>query len=42
VSVAEGLRRTVQWYLANRSWWQPLLSDEYATYLETQYANRLI
>jgi dTDP-glucose 4,6-dehydratase len=41
VSVAEGLRRTVAWYLANRSWWQPLLSDEYANYLETQYATQL-
>jgi dTDP-glucose 4,6-dehydratase len=41
VSVTEGLRRTVAWYLANRSWWQPLLSDEYANYLETQYATQL-
>jgi dTDP-glucose 4,6-dehydratase len=41
VSVAEGLRRTVQWYLANREWWQPLLSEEYANYLETQYATQL-
>lgn len=24
VSVEEGLRRTVQWYLANQAWWQPL------------------
>ena len=24
----EGLRRTVEWYLANRDWWQPLLSRE--------------
>jgi len=41
VSVAEGLRRTVAWYLSNRSWWRPLLSDEYANYLETQYATQL-
>ncbi len=25
VTVEEGLRRTVQWYLDNRDWWQPLL-----------------
>lgn len=25
VSLDEGLRRTVRWYLDNRSWWQPLL-----------------
>lgn len=26
VSVSEGLRRTVAWYLAHPDWWQPLLS----------------
>lgn len=28
VTIEEGLRRTVEWYLANRDWWQPLLSRE--------------
>lgn len=28
VTVEEGLRRTVAWYLANRDWWQPLLARE--------------
>lgn len=28
VTVEEGLRRTVEWYLANRDWWEPLLSRE--------------
>lgn len=28
VSVQEGLRRTVEWYLENRDWWQPLLSRD--------------
>ncbi|RJL18829.1 dTDP-glucose 4,6-dehydratase [Paracoccus siganidrum] len=28
VTVEEGLRRTVEWYLDNRDWWQPLLSRE--------------
>ncbi|MDP5307124.1 dTDP-glucose 4,6-dehydratase [Paracoccus spongiarum] len=28
VTVEEGLRRTVAWYLAHRDWWQPLLSRE--------------
>ena len=41
VTVQEGLRRTVQWYLAHREWWQPLLSVEYASYLDSQYAARL-
>ena len=25
-NLAEGLKRTIEWYLANRDWWQPLLS----------------
>ncbi|MBM3605609.1 MAG: dTDP-glucose 4,6-dehydratase [Alphaproteobacteria bacterium] len=28
VTLEEGLRRTVDWYLANRDWWQPLLERE--------------
>lgn len=41
VSVEQGLRRTVAWYLANRSWWEPLLSAEYAGYLAGQYGAAL-
>jgi len=26
VTVEEGLEKTVQWYLDNESWWQPLLN----------------
>ena len=28
VTVEQGLRRTVEWYLANRDWWQPLLDRD--------------
>lgn len=28
VTVEEGLRRTVEWYLDHRDWWQPLLARE--------------
>lgn len=38
VTLEEGLRRTVQWYLANADWWQPLLSAEYQAYYEQVYA----
>ncbi|MEO0835116.1 MAG: dTDP-glucose 4,6-dehydratase [Cyanobacteria bacterium J06642_3] len=37
VTVEEGLRRTVQWYLANEQWWQPLLSEEYQAYYQKAY-----
>ena len=36
-TVEGGLRRTVEWYLANRDWWQPLLSEEYKNYYEKVY-----
>ena len=37
-TVAAGLRHTVEWYLANRDWWQPLLSEEYKNYYDQVYA----
>lgn len=37
-TVEGGLRRTVQWYLTNRDWWQPLLSPEYQTYYQQVYS----
>ena len=36
----DGIRRTVQWYLDNRSWWENIVNGEYQTYYERMYANR--
>lgn len=36
-TVQSGLRKTIQWYLANRDWWQPLLSQEYQDYYAQAY-----
>jgi len=36
-----GLRTTVDWYRANRSWWEPIKSGDYRRYYEEQYAARL-
>lgn len=38
VTVTEGLRKTVEWYLAHPEWWQPLLSAEYQAYYSKVYA----
>ena len=35
-----GIRKTVQWYLDNRSWWENILAGEYMDYYEKMYANR--
>jgi dTDP-glucose 4,6-dehydratase len=37
-TVEGGLRRTVEWYLTHREWWQPLLSEEYQAYYRQVYA----
>ena len=34
------LRSTVEWYVANESWWRPIKSGEYRDYYERNYANR--
>lgn len=39
VTVEEGLRQTVGWYLTHRSWWEPLLSEEYQTYYRQVYVS---
>ncbi|HIK45873.1 MAG TPA: dTDP-glucose 4,6-dehydratase [Leptolyngbyaceae cyanobacterium M65_K2018_010] len=37
-SLDEGLRKTIEWYLAHPSWWRSLLSQEYQAYYEKVYA----
>ncbi|MDX2128615.1 MAG: dTDP-glucose 4,6-dehydratase [Chloroherpetonaceae bacterium] len=35
-----GIKKTVDWYLQHRPWWERILSGEYQKYYELQYANR--
>ena len=37
VTFAEGLSRTVDWYLANRSWWEKIRSGAYMRYYAEMY-----
>lgn len=37
-TVESGLRATLQWYLDNPQWWQPLLSEEYQKYYQQVYS----
>ena len=37
---ADGLHKTVQWYLDNREWWETIVSGEYRDYYEKMYGNR--
>jgi dTDP-glucose 4,6-dehydratase len=36
----EGLRATVDWYGANRAWWERVRTGQYQTYYERQYGSR--
>jgi dTDP-glucose 4,6-dehydratase len=36
-TVEQGLRKTIQWYLENADWWQPLLSEDYKNYYQKVY-----
>lgn len=36
----DGMRRTVQWYVENREWWEDIVSGEYREYYERMYGNR--
>lgn len=40
VSFEDGLKRTIDWYLANSDWVDRVRSGEYQSYYETQYSNR--
>ncbi|MEL5849692.1 MAG: dTDP-glucose 4,6-dehydratase [Candidatus Igneacidithiobacillus chanchocoensis] len=33
----EGIRKTIDWYLQRSDWWQPLLGEQYAAWLQKQY-----
>jgi dTDP-glucose 4,6-dehydratase len=39
-NLKSGLEKTVQWYLANESWWRNVLSGTYRQWLELNYKNR--
>lgn len=36
----EGIKKTIEWYLNNREWWENIISGEYTKYYEKMYANR--
>ena len=37
---ADGIRKTIRWYLDNKQWWQTIVSGEYRDYYEKMYHNR--
>lgn len=38
---ADGIKKTIDWYLSHREWWETIVSGEYQEYYEKMYGNRL-
>ena len=36
----DGIQKTIQWYLNNKSWWQEIVSGEYRNYYQRMYGER--
>ena len=41
VKFADGIEKTIEWYLDNKDWWQHIVDGEYRQYYEKMYGNRL-
>ncbi len=39
-SFDDGIKKTVDWYLDNRDWWQDIISGEYREYYKRMYSER--
>lgn len=36
----DGIKRTIDWYLTHKSWWEKIISGEYKDYYDKMYKNR--
>lgn len=36
----DGIKKTIQWYLDNKDWWENIISGDYQNYYEQMYGNR--
>lgn len=37
---ADGIKKTIKWYLDNKQWWEEIISGEYQNYYKKMYENR--
>ncbi|MBR0382000.1 MAG: dTDP-glucose 4,6-dehydratase [Eubacterium sp.] len=38
---ADGIQKTIRWYLDHKDWWERIVSGEYRSYYESMYGKRL-
>ena len=36
----DGIKKTIEWYLDNRDWWEDIVSGDYQKYFERMYESR--
>ena len=36
----EGIKKTVKWYLENKTWWEDIINGDYKDYYEKMYSGR--
>ena len=36
----EGIKKTVEWYLSNKEWWENIINGEYKNYYKKMYGNK--
>ena len=37
---ADGIKKTIQWYLTHQKWWETIISGEYQNYYQKMYENK--
>lgn len=37
---ADGIKKTIQWYLTHQKWWEDIISGEYQNYYQRMYENK--
>lgn len=40
IKFADGIKKTIRWYLENKIWWERIVSGEYQQYYQKMYENR--
>ncbi len=38
---ADGIKKTIEWYLTHKDWWEEIVSGEYQTYYEKMYSGKV-
>ncbi len=37
---ADGIQKTIRWYLDNKTWWENIINGEYQEYYQKMYGDR--